>query len=116
MSREKSSSWYCLSFGGTRTRKPPSSLTIEDLDAQAISELPDHMETGRGPHQAGDHRLQGEKQQLVAGFEGLEAQGDGQVGLSDAGRPQQDDAFRLVHKAQRGQLTDHFAIDAGQSL
>jgi hypothetical protein len=49
-------------------------------------------------------------------IEGLEAQGDGQVGLSDAGRPQQDDAFRLVHKAQRGQLTDHFAIDAGQSL
>jgi site-specific recombinase XerD len=31
-----------------RTHKPPSSLTIEDLDAQAILDFLDHLENGRG--------------------------------------------------------------------
>jgi len=31
-----------------RTRKPPTLLTIEDLDAQAILDFLDHIETGRG--------------------------------------------------------------------
>jgi integrase/recombinase XerD len=36
-----------LEHVGERTHKSPSSLTIEDLDAQAILEFLDHIETGR---------------------------------------------------------------------
>jgi len=37
-----------LGHVSTRTHKPPSSLTIEDLDARAILDFLEHMETGRG--------------------------------------------------------------------
>lgn len=37
-----------LEHVGKRKHKPPSSLTIEDLDAQAILNFLDHIETGRG--------------------------------------------------------------------
>lgn len=37
-----------LEYVSTKVRKPPSSLTIEDLDAQVILDFLDHIETGRG--------------------------------------------------------------------
>ncbi len=36
-----------LNHVSTRTHRPPSSLTIEDLDARAILDFLDHIETGR---------------------------------------------------------------------
>jgi site-specific recombinase XerD len=37
-----------LDYASKRTHKPPSSLTIEDLNAREILDFLDHIETGRG--------------------------------------------------------------------
>ena len=45
--------------------------------------------------------------------DGLDPQGDGQVGLSDSGRPQQDDVLAVGDEAAGGQLLDLLLVDGG---
>jgi hypothetical protein len=49
-------------------------------------------------------------------LDGFDAEGDGQMGLADAGRPEQDDILGALDEAQPGELPDLLAVDRGLEL
>ena len=49
----------------------------------------------------------------MARLDGLDAQGDGEMGLADAGRAEQDDVLGALDEAQAGELAHLLAVDRG---
>ncbi len=49
----------------------------------------------------------------MAGLDGLDPEGDGEVGLAHAGRPEEDDVLGALDEAQAGELAHLFAVDRG---
>jgi hypothetical protein len=62
-----------------------------------------------GAGQAGNPVGGGVEQDRVAGVGGLDAQADGQVGLADPGRSQQDHVLGLGDERTGGQVREHVA-------
>ena len=66
-----------------------------------------------GARQAGHQGFQGQKQDRIAGFDSLDAQGDGQVGLANPRRTQDDHVMGAFDEAQPGQFAHQAAVQAG---
>jgi len=66
-----------------------------------------------GPDEPAHEAFQREEAHRVPGLDGLDAEGDGEVGLADAGRAEQDDVLGALDEAQAGELPDLLAVDRG---
>jgi hypothetical protein len=49
----------------------------------------------------------------VAGLDGFDAEGDGEVGLADAGQAEEQDVLSALDEAEPGELADLPAVDRG---
>src|SRR5262249_3078812 len=65
------------------------------------------------PDEPTHEALQGEKQHGVPRLDGLDAEGDGEMRLADAGRAEEDDVLGALDEAQAGQLAELLAVDRG---
>ena len=66
-----------------------------------------------GADEAAHQALEGEEEDRVAGLDGLDAEGDGEVRLAHAGRPEQHDVLGALDEAEAGELADLLAVDRG---
>src|SRR5690606_42065887 len=58
-------------------------------------------------------RLRRQEEHAMTGLDGLDAEGQGEMGLADTGWAQQDDVLRPFDEAQSRQLAHDLAIEAG---
>src|SRR6185436_15383376 len=66
-----------------------------------------------GPDEAPHQALEGQEEDRVAGLDGLDAEGDGEVRLAHAGRAEQHDVLGALDEAEAGELADLLAVDRG---